>query len=157
MVVLSARWRSHQVHVAMTMVEGVIFARHCVMVLIWPAILRNLCFTFGRKRHFNGSYGLQMTEKFPSLMCMGCTTTYVPYVENVTYVTYILDMVAIVNYNFVLPEDLWDLHYGHGSDAWTTILYWRKNYVTYILDMVATLGLQFCIDGRHMWPTYRTW
>ena len=40
----------------------------------------------------------------------------VPYVENVTYVTYILDMVAIVNYNFVLPEDLCDLHTGHGSD-----------------------------------------
>ena len=30
--------------------------------------------------------------------------------------TYILDMVAIVNYNFVLPEDLSDLHTGHGSD-----------------------------------------
>ena len=42
---------------------------------------------------------------------------YVSYVDNVTYVTYILDKVAIVNYNFVLPEDQCDLHTGHGSDA----------------------------------------
>ena len=33
-----------------------------------------------------------------------------------TYVSYVLDMVVIVNYNFVLPEDLCDLHTGHGSD-----------------------------------------
>ena len=38
--------------------------------------------------------------------------------------TYILDIVAIVNYNFVvLSEDLCDLHTGHGSDRLTTILY----------------------------------
>ena len=42
--------------------------------------------------------------------------------------TYILDMVAIVNYNFVLGEDICDLHTGHGSDR----------------------ELQFCIGGRHM-------
>ena len=32
-----------------------------------------------------------------------------------TYLTYILDMVAIVNYNCVLPEDKFDLHIGHGG------------------------------------------
>ena len=47
--------------------------------------------------------------------------------------TYILDMVAFVKYNFVLLEDLPELltghlHDGHGSDARITI----------------------CIDGRHM-------
>ena len=32
-------------------------------------------------------------------------------------------------------RDLCNLHTGHGSDALTTILYWRKKfYVTYILD-----------------------
>ena len=30
--------------------------------------------------------------------------------------SYILDMVAIGNYNFVLPEDLCDQHTGHGSN-----------------------------------------
>jgi len=45
-------------------------------------------------------------------------TKYVSsYVENVTCVTYILDMVASVNYNFVLTEHLCDLHTEHGSDA----------------------------------------
>ena len=34
-----------------------------------------------------------------------------------TYIldTYIMDMVAIVNYNIILAEDLYDLHTAHGS------------------------------------------
>ena len=39
-----------------------------------------------------------------------------------------------VNYNVVLAET-YDLHTGHRSDAWTTILYWWNTYVTYMLDM----------------------
>ena len=42
--------------------------------------------------------------------------------------TYILDMVAFVNYTFVLAEDICDLHTGHGS----------------------VRELHFCIGGRHM-------
>ena len=46
-----------------------------------------------------------------------------------TYIhdTYILNMVAIVNYNFVLAKDLCDLYTGHVSDR----------------------ELQFCMAGRH--------
>ena len=38
---------------------------------------------------------------------MGCTTRCVfAYVENVTYVPYMLPMVGIVNYNLMLSEDI---------------------------------------------------
>ena len=44
-----------------------------------------------------------MADSCPTLVCMGWARTYV---ENVTYVTYILEMVAIINYNFMLSEDI---------------------------------------------------
>ena len=71
------------------------------------------------------------------------------YLENVTWLDYILDMTlppstlpprrAAPHYNRLLA--IWgeryvcDQHTGHGCDAWTTMLYW----------------------GRPMWPTYWTW
>ena len=74
-----------------------------------------------------------------------CRKTYVTYILHMvaivnyflycrnTYVTYILDthtleMEAIVNYFFILPQDLCDLHTVHVSDR----------------------ELKFCIAGRHM-------
>ena len=45
----------------MTMVEGVIMQE--IMLRPWsePSFLQKLSFPRGRKRHFNGSYGLHLT------------------------------------------------------------------------------------------------
>ena len=45
----------------MTMVEGVILQEIVLRSLSDPPFLRKLCFPRGRKRHFNGSYGLHLT------------------------------------------------------------------------------------------------
>ena len=71
----------------------------------------------------------------------------VPYVENATCVTYTLDMVANVNYNLVLVEDLCDLHAGHGSEHGVQCCI-AGSHVTYILDTEATRGLHFFIAGK---------
>ena len=42
----------------MALVFNVITMIECVIL---QDILRKLCFACGRKRHFNGSYGLRMT------------------------------------------------------------------------------------------------
>ena len=84
----------------MTMVEGVILQEIVLRSRSDPPFLWKLCFPRGRKRHFNGSYGLHLTYNCPSLMCIGCTTTYIAYVEN--------------------EEILVDLHTGQHARALTT-------------------------------------
>ena len=80
----------------------------------------------------------------------------VPYVGNVTYVTYILDTVAIVNYNFVLAENLCDLHTKNGSDAWTTIFLLTEDVCDLHTVHGSNCELLFYIGRRPVWPTYWT-
>ena len=122
------------------MVEGIILQEIVLWSWSGPPYFRKLWFARGRNRHVNGSYGLHMTENCLSLVRMGCAKTYVSFLRGERdLVTYILDMVPIVNYNFVLPEDLWPTYwtptYWTWYRSWTTILYYRKTYVTYILDI----------------------
>ena len=45
----------------MTMVEGVVLPEIVLRTCSDPPFLRKLCFPRGRKRYFNGSYGLHLT------------------------------------------------------------------------------------------------
>ena len=91
----------------MTMVENVILQEIELWSRSGPPYLWKLCFEHGRKRHFNGTYGLLVTENCSSLVCMGCATIYVCCLRGARHLCDVhVEHGGIVTYNWMLSEDI---------------------------------------------------